>query len=90
MSLHIFNKIHEESLEQCISNCTKNDVIIFIEEAATAAQSDTWQQRRFPCPAFQLTSDASTAEPKKAYGIPAIDQRKFVELTTQHNPLVSW
>ncbi len=96
MTLHIFNKIQDNDIERCIENCTNTDAIVFIERAAIATQESPWKEQCFPCPTFRLPLNTTPPEPQDlnnpsiSHKITDIDQQHFLELTAQHNPLVSW
>lgn len=98
MSLHIFSKLQARHLEQCIDNCSQEDAIVFIGAAADEILKSHTPLLTRNCRVFLLSENVTSA-PKdslqfsrstKDRGLTEINQEGFVQLTTLHNPLVSW
>lgn len=98
MSLHILNKLQEKQLKQCIENCSERDVIVLIEAAADKLRTIDSTLPVPSCSVFLLTKRGSktnqdnlqSSDSTKDWDVTEIDQEEFVQLTTLHNPLVSW
>ena len=86
MALHLL--FTPERLVSCIAACCQSDAVLvmtegFGEEAIEALMSES------PCPLYQLTEtpdpiDSDTSGPRP------ISDAQWVELTTQHQQIISW
>jgi len=98
MALHIFNTPHIHQIQKCIEEHSTEDAIVLIEEAATKILCSDWAPAiTTEAPKlFVLStntsadgkcSDSEIVEQKSALNI---DFSEFVELTSRHNPIISW
>ena len=86
MALHLL--FTPERLVSCIAACRQSDAVLvmtegFGEEAIEALMSKS------PCPLYQLaeTPDPIDSDPSQ---LPRISYAQWVELTTQHQQIISW
>ncbi|MCX2779333.1 sulfurtransferase complex subunit TusB [Microbulbifer thermotolerans] len=91
MTLHIVSKSPYgcNALTECLATFAEGDVLLLIEDGVYALTDHKWQA----APAgsvYCLRADAEArgiAIPEKVEGI---DDTRWVELCTRHNPIVSW
>lgn len=91
MTLHIVNQSPHagNALNDCLQAFRQGDVLLLIEDGVYAARGAT--RSRLPQNvAFCLNADAEARGIEIDPSISAIDDAQWVELCTQHNPIVSW
>ena len=86
MALHLL--FTPERLSSCVAACHQSDAVLimtedFSEEAIEILMSES------PCPLYQLTNtpDPIDSDPSQ---LMRISDAQWVELTTQHQQIISW
>ena len=100
MTLHIINKspTHDRSLLDCLQSIGTNDAILLINDAAYALSCECevtigLLNQLGRTKLFFLGEDIELRGIKLnhvEFGFTEIDYVEFVELTTKHNPILSW
>lgn len=91
MTLHIVNQSPHagNALNDCLQAFHEGDLLLLIEDGVYAAYGTTLS--RLPKQAaFCLSADAEARGIEVDPSITAIDEARWVDLCTQHNPIVSW
>ncbi|WKD51415.1 sulfurtransferase complex subunit TusB [Microbulbifer spongiae] len=94
MTLHIVNKspFSSNALQDCLENFAQGDVLLLIEDGVYALQGDFFQtipDARVYCLEADTTARAQSAMSTKT-NVEVIDDVRWVQLCTKHNPIVSW
>lgn len=91
MTLHIVSKspFSSNALADCIGTFAEGDALLLIEDGVFAL-SGRMPENIAVSPVYCLKADAEARGLPVPKSIQAIDDARWVELCTQHNPIVSW
>lgn len=91
MTLHIVNKspYSSSALSDCIDNLAEGDALLLIEDGVYAINSPALDKIA-DRPVYCLKADAEARGLPVPEAVEAIDDARWVELCTRHNPIVSW
>jgi sulfur transfer complex TusBCD TusB component (DsrH family) len=86
MALHLL--FTPERLSSCIAACRQSDAVLIMTEGFGEEAIEALMNKS-PCPLYQLTQtpDPIYSEPS---GLRPISEAQWVELTTQHQQIISW
>ncbi|MAZ87922.1 MAG: hypothetical protein CL693_09770 [Cellvibrionaceae bacterium] len=93
MPLHLITTQQPQQLKDCLSNCNCGDAIVLMSEAAALAASAIITTSKLSnIEIYQLEKEEELTPTRDRHrGISRkIDMAELVNLTTQHNPIVSW
>ena len=83
-ALHTVNRL--SALASCLETASDNDAILLIEDGVYAA---TQKQPR-PLLAIDIDVQARGISSRLTAEATVVSYAEFVELTVQHNPIVTW
>jgi len=91
MTLHIVSKspYSSKALADCLGAFAEGDALLLIEDGIYAL-SGRMPESIAASPVYCLQADAEARGLPIPEKIEAIDDARWVELCTQHNPIVSW
>lgn len=81
-ALHIIN--HPAALTECLTVARESDCILLIEEGVWALEQHCSRKL------IALDEDLNSRNPVVSVAPEVVDYAGFVELATQHQPIVSW
>lgn len=95
MTLHIVNQspFSSNALQDCLENFAQGDALLLIEDGVYALQGDFFRAipgARIYCLQVDTAARAQQATASAKPNVEVINDVRWVQLCTQHNPIVSW
>ncbi len=93
MTLHLFSNTEAKQLTECLTHCTETDAIVLMNETALEGLQANLTMQQTPKVKTYLLTQENRPEAKHQPSdsiIRKINMTELVELTTEHNPILSW
>jgi len=86
MALHLL--FTPERLVSCTAACQQSDAVLIMTEGFTEEAIEALMNMS-PCPLYQLTNTPDSTDSELS-GLLRISDAQWVELTIQHQQIISW